>query len=121
MKESLWGYWLVILGLFVLVVMMLLQNYTTTTYNNLYLLGKEDYDKYSKEAITRQLYRFGNTYAERELCLAVEWLKYSLFYEGDYVDIKNKEYSGAFIKDGDKHIQVKFKTYFFEEGSERYE
>lgn len=98
-----------------------LQNHTTTTYNNLYLLGREDYDKYSKEAITRQLYRFGNRYTERELCLAVEWLKYSLFYEGDYINMKNKEYSGVFINEGDKHIQVRFKTYFFEEGSGQYE
>ena len=38
MKESLWGYWLIILGLFVLVVMMLLQNYTTTNEQDYYLI-----------------------------------------------------------------------------------
>ncbi len=38
MKESLWGYWLIILGLGVLVVMMLLQNYTTTNEQDYYLI-----------------------------------------------------------------------------------
>ena len=38
MKESLWGYWLIILGIFILVVMMLLQNYTTTNEQDYYLL-----------------------------------------------------------------------------------
>lgn len=38
MKESLWGYWLVVLGLFVISVMMLLQNYTTTSEQDYYLL-----------------------------------------------------------------------------------
>lgn len=38
MKESLWGYWLIVLGLFVIVVMMLLQNYTTTSEQDQYLL-----------------------------------------------------------------------------------
>ncbi len=38
MKESLWGYWLIVLGLFVIVIMMLLQNYTTTSEQDQYLL-----------------------------------------------------------------------------------
>ena len=38
MKESLWGYWLIVLGLGVLVVMMLLQNYTTTNEQDYYLI-----------------------------------------------------------------------------------
>ncbi len=38
MKESLWGYWLIVLGLFIIVVMMLLQNYTTTSEQDQYLL-----------------------------------------------------------------------------------
>jgi hypothetical protein len=38
MKESLWGYWLIVLGLFVIVVMMLMQNYTTTSEQDQYLL-----------------------------------------------------------------------------------
>ena len=38
MKEGLWGYWLIVLGLFIIVVMMLLQNYTTTSEQDQYLL-----------------------------------------------------------------------------------
>ncbi len=38
MKESLWGYWIIVLGLFVIVVMMLMQNYTTTSEQDQYLL-----------------------------------------------------------------------------------
>ena len=38
MKERLWGYWLIVLGLFIIVVMMLLQNYTTTSEQDQYLL-----------------------------------------------------------------------------------
>ena len=38
MKESLWGYWLIILGIFILSVMLLLQNYTTTNEQDVYLI-----------------------------------------------------------------------------------
>lgn len=38
MKESLWGYWLMVLGLFVLMIMMLFQNYTTTNEQDYYLV-----------------------------------------------------------------------------------
>lgn len=38
MKESLWGYWLMVLGLFVISVMMLFQNYTTTNEQDYYLI-----------------------------------------------------------------------------------
>ena len=37
MKESLWGYWLVILGIGIIAVMILLQNYTTTNQQDYYL------------------------------------------------------------------------------------
>lgn len=40
MKEGLWGYWLVILGLFVITIMMLFNNYTTTNEQD-YILIKE--------------------------------------------------------------------------------
>ena len=50
MKESLWGYWIVVLGLFIIVVMMLLQNYTTTNQQDYYLL-KEVADASMTDAI----------------------------------------------------------------------
>ena len=95
-----------------------LQNYTATTYNNLYLLSELDYDRYSKEAIETQLRRLNNTFTKRELSMSVAWLNYSRFFEDDYICFKHKDYSGSFIKEEDKLIQVTFKTHFVEKGSE---
>ena len=38
MKETMWGYWIIVLGIFVVVVMMLLNNFTTTSQQDYYLL-----------------------------------------------------------------------------------
>ncbi len=38
MKESYWGYWLILLGIFIIVVMMLVQNATTTNTQDYYQL-----------------------------------------------------------------------------------
>ncbi len=38
MKESFWGYWIIILGVFVVVIMMLISNVTTTNTQNYYLI-----------------------------------------------------------------------------------
>lgn len=38
MKESLWGYWIVVLGISIMSVMILLQNYTTTNEQDYYVL-----------------------------------------------------------------------------------
>lgn len=56
MKESLWGYWIVVLGLFVLAVMMLMQNYTTTSEQDEYLL-KEITDAALNESLDLAHYR----------------------------------------------------------------
>ena len=37
MKESIWGYWLILLGIIIITVMILLQNYTTTNQQDYYL------------------------------------------------------------------------------------
>lgn len=56
MKESLWGYWLIVLGLGVLVAMMLLQNYTTTNEQDYYLV-KEVTEAALSDAIDWAHYR----------------------------------------------------------------
>ena len=56
MKESLWGYWLMVLGLFVLMVMMLFQNYTTTNEQDYYLV-KEVTEAAMADAIDWAHYR----------------------------------------------------------------
>lgn len=38
MKETYWGYWLILLGIFIIVVMMLVQNATTTNTQDYYQL-----------------------------------------------------------------------------------
>lgn len=38
MKESMWGYWLVVLGISIMSVMILLQNYATTSEQDYFLL-----------------------------------------------------------------------------------
>lgn len=38
MKESIWGYWIVVLGISVISVMVLLQNFTTTSEQDYYLV-----------------------------------------------------------------------------------
>lgn len=38
MKEALWGYWLIILGIFVIVVLLLVQSFTSTNTQDYYLV-----------------------------------------------------------------------------------
>ena len=38
MKESMWGYWIVVLGISIMSVMVLLQNYTTTSEQDYFLI-----------------------------------------------------------------------------------
>ena len=43
MKESIWGYWLILLGIIIITVMILLQNYTTTNEQDYYLAKEITY------------------------------------------------------------------------------
>ena len=43
MKESMWGYWLTLLGIGVISVMIILQNYTTTNQQDYYLVKEVTY------------------------------------------------------------------------------
>ena len=56
MKESLWGYWLIVLGLLVMVVMMLLQNYSTTSEQDYHLI-KEATEAALKDSVDWSHYR----------------------------------------------------------------
>lgn len=89
-----------------------LQYYTHTTYNNLYLLNENDFDRYANSAIERQLFRPGNTFTRRELTLSVAWIKQSRFYNNDYINPEHKTSGECFIEDGFHRIPVAFKTYF---------
>jgi len=79
MKESVWGYWLIMLGISVLTIMMLLQNYTTINQEDYYLLKEVTqaalydsidynyYNKYGELKINREVFiemferRFANS------------------------------------------------------------
>jgi len=56
MKESYWGYWLIVLGIFVIVVMMLISNMTSTNTQDYYLL-KEITQASMLDAVDHAYYR----------------------------------------------------------------
>lgn len=56
MKEGVWGYWIILLGLFVIVIMMLLTNYTTTNEQDYYLI-KEVTDAALSDSLDLAHYR----------------------------------------------------------------
>ena len=59
MKEAYWGYWLIALGVFVIVVMMLISNVSATNTQDYYIL-KEIYEAPPKASI--QVTTKSNTY-----------------------------------------------------------
>ena len=66
MKDSYWGYWLILLGIFIVVIMMLVQNLTTTSTQDYYLL-KEINEAAMVEAIDYSYYRkFGEIRINKE-------------------------------------------------------
>ena len=56
MKESMWGYWIIVLGISIFTVMMLLQNYTTTSEQDYYLM-KEVMEASMYDAVDYGYYR----------------------------------------------------------------
>lgn len=50
MKESMWGYWIIVLGVSILSVMMLLQNYSITDEQS-FFLAKENLSSAMKESL----------------------------------------------------------------------
>lgn len=56
MQASVWGYWLITLGIFILAIMMLLQSFTTTNTEDYYLL-KEISEAAMIDAIDYSHYR----------------------------------------------------------------
>ena len=56
MKEAYWGYWLVVLGVFIIVVLLLVQNFTSTNSQDFYLV-KEIAEASMEDAIDWGYYR----------------------------------------------------------------
>ena len=57
MKESFWGYWIIALGVFVIIIMMLVSNVTTTNTQDYYLI-KDVTEAAMVDAIDYSYYRF---------------------------------------------------------------
>ena len=56
MKNALWGYWLVLLGVFIVIIMLLVQNLTTTNTQDYYLV-KEITEAAMVDAVDYSYYR----------------------------------------------------------------
>ena len=66
MKNALWGYWLVLLGIFIVVIMLLVQNLTTSSTQDYYLL-KEIEEAALVDAVDYSYYRtFGEIKINKE-------------------------------------------------------
>ncbi len=66
MKESYWGYWLILLGVFVIVIMMLVSNVTTKNTQDYYLV-KEVTEAAMVDAVNYGYYReYGELKIDRE-------------------------------------------------------
>ena len=66
MKNALWGYWLVLLGIFVVVIMLLVQNLTSSSTQDYYLV-KEITEAALVDAVDYSYYRtFGEIKINKE-------------------------------------------------------
>lgn len=94
MKESYWGYWLVILGVFVVVVMLLIQNVTSNTTEDQYtikqlseaaLIDAVDYSYYREYGELRiNKEKFIESFLRRFAEAASLTTKYTITFTGIY-------------------------------------
>lgn len=93
MKESYWGYWLILLGVFVIVVMMIIQNVTSSNTQDYYLVKEIteasmvdaiDYGYYRKYGEVRML---KEKFIESFLRRFAESAELSSTYEVSFYDI----------------------------------
>ena len=74
MKESFWGYWLILLGVFVVVIMMLIQNVTSNSTEDYYTV-KQISEAALIDAVDYAYYReYGEVRINKEAleCLDIE-------------------------------------------------
>ena len=94
MKESYWGYWLIILGVFVVVVMLLIQNVTSNNTEDSYTIKQISeaamvdavdyayYREYGELRITRE--KFVESFLRRFAETASLTTKYKITFTGIY-------------------------------------
>ena len=124
MKESLWGYWLILLGIVIITVMILLQNYTTTNQQD-YYLAKEityaamydavDYGYYEKHQelkIIKEKFveNFIRRFAENAVLNKTYTINfYSIYETPPAVTIEIKTNTGEFLV-GEENINANVTT-----------
>jgi hypothetical protein len=114
-KESYWGYWMIMLGVFVIVIMMLIGNVTTKNTQDYYLI-KEVTEASMVDAINYGYYReYGELRIDREKFIEsflrrfsenVSLSKYQIDFYDIYeappkVSVKVTSNSGSFVVAGD--------------------
>ena len=93
MKESYWGYWLILLGVFIIVVMMFTQDATTSTTQDYYQLkevaNSAIYDSidYSYYAQTRQIRILKEVFVENFLRRFAETVNITDTYTVQFYDL----------------------------------
>lgn len=116
MKNAFWGYWLILLGVFIVVIMLLVQNLTTSTTQDYYLI-KEITEAALVDAVDYAYYRdygeikinkekFYESFLRRFAESASLTTTYTVSFYGVYeappkVSVEIKSKSGAFNVVGD--------------------
>lgn len=120
MKESLWGYWLILLGIIIVTVMILLQNYTTTDQQDYYLAREITYaamydaidygyyEKYGELKIVKEVFveNFIRRFAESATLNKTYTVNFYSIYEAPpAVSIEIKTNTGEFLV-GEENINA---------------
>lgn len=89
----------------------LIQAFSSTAYNNLYLLNSlEDYRNYSHRILNNYIYFNKGVYSEREYRIVAEWLECARFFKGDIFRTVPTPIGESVIEAEDKTILVTMMT-----------
>ena len=115
MKVSFWGYWIIVLGIFVIIIMMLVSNVTTTSTQDYYLLKDVTeaamvdavdysyYRQYQELRINREKFveNFLRRFAENVSLNSYKIDFYDIYEAPPKVSVKVTTKSGSFSVMGD--------------------
>lgn len=115
MKESFWGYWIIVLGIFVVIIMMLVSNVTTTNTQDYYLIKDVTeaslvdavdysyYRQYKELKINREKFieNFLRRFAENVSLSTYTIDFYDIYEAPPKASVKITTESGSFIVNGD--------------------
>lgn len=115
MKESVWGYWIIVLGIFVVIIMMLISNVTTTSTQDYYIIKDVTeaamidavdyayYRQYKELKINREKFveNFMRRFAENVSLSTYTIEFYDLYEAPPKVSVKITTESGNYMVNGD--------------------